>query len=244
MTPRTLYLLLRPTAHAVAWRPVLAGAALGPAVLLVPEALTTRLTGTHLTTLARIAAICFALGAAFLLDDPASRSTVTVPTSRLARNLVRVALAGPAVALCWALMLVLVKTTGHHAAAAQLPVAGLTLEAATLLAAALAVSAMAQRRTVTGTTSIVAAPAVLLLAVVAWLLPAPVALVVKPADPHWTAAHQRWGAVLAIALVVFGWAGRERGRRPTARRAAPPDGHSPGGAAAHSGVAPVRPVRP
>jgi len=113
MSPRTLYPLLGPTAHAIKWRPVAAGAALGMIIMVVPEALTDRLTESHLTTLARLAAICVALGAAFLLDDPATRSTPTVPTTRLARNLVRVALAGPAAALWWTLTLGLAKTTGH-----------------------------------------------------------------------------------------------------------------------------------
>jgi hypothetical protein len=186
------------------------GAALGAAILLVPEALTARLTDTHLTSLARISAICVALGAAFLLDDPATRSTPTVPTSRLARNLVRVTLAGPAVALWWTLTVGLAKTTGHHAAAAHLPVAALTLEAATLVTAALALAAIAQRRTADGNTGVIAAPAVLLLAAVAWFLPYPVALLLTPTDPHWTASHYRWAAVLATALVAFLWASRER----------------------------------
>jgi hypothetical protein len=210
MNTRTLYPLLRPTAHAIKWRPMAVGAALGLAVLLVPEALTARLTGTHVTMLARIAAICVALGAAFLLDDPATRSTPTVPTPRLARNLIRVALAVPAVALWWALTLGLAKTTGHHAAAAHLPVAALTLEAATLVTAALALAAIAQRRTADGNVGVIAAPAVLLLAAVAWFLPRPVALVLMPTDPHWTASHHRWTAVLATALVAFLWASHER----------------------------------
>jgi len=209
MDTRILLPLLRSTAHAIAWRPLVLGAILGPAVLLVPEALTARLTGTHLTTLARIAAICVALGAAFLLDDPATRGT-PLPTSRLARNLVRVVLAGPAVALWWTLTLGLAKTTGHHAAAARLPVAGLTLEAATLLAAALAVAAIAQRRAADGNAGVVAAPAVLLLAAVAWFLPYPAALILPPTDPRWSESHYRWTAVLAIALVAFLWAGHER----------------------------------
>jgi hypothetical protein len=210
MNTRILFPLLRSTAHAVSWRPMVVGAALGLAILLVPEALTARLTGTHLTTLARIAAICVALGAAFLLDDPATRSTPTVPTPRLARNLVRVTLAGPAVALWWTLTLGLAKTTGHHAAAAHLPVAALTLEAATLLAAAFALAAIAQRRTTDGNTGVVAAPAVLLLAAVAWFLPYRAALIVAPTDPHWAASHYRWTAVLAAAIAAFLWASHER----------------------------------
>jgi len=212
MSTRTLYPLLWPTARAIKWRPLAAGAALGMAVLLIPQALTERLTVTHLTTLARIAAICLALGAAFLLDDPATRSTPAVPTPRLARNLVRVALAGPTIALWWALTLSLAKTTGHHAAAAHLPVAALTLEAAALLAGALALAAIAQRRTVdgNGNASVVAAPAVLVFVAVAWLLPHPVELILNPTDPRWTASHHHWAGVLATALVAFLWAGHER----------------------------------
>jgi hypothetical protein len=213
MRARTLYPMLRSTAHAITWRPTAAGACLGLAILLVPEALTTRLTGTQLTMLARLAAICVALGAAFLLDDPATRSTPTVPTSRLARNLVRVALAGPAVALWWALALGLAKTTGHPAATAHLPVGALTLEAATLLAAALALAAIAQRRSPDGNTGVLAAPALLLIAAVTWYLPHPAALILTPADPNWTASHGRWAAVLATALVGFWWAGHEPARR-------------------------------
>lgn len=217
MNTRTLFPLLRSTAHAITWRPMALGAALGTAILLVPEAMTARLTGTHLSTLARIAAICFALGAAFLLDDPATRSTLTVPTPRLARNLIRVTLTVPAVALWWMFILGLAKTTGHHAAAAHLPIAALTLEAATLLAAALALAALAQRRTADGNTGVIAAPAILLLAAVAWFLPHPAALILPPTDPHWTASHYRWTAVLAIALVAFLWAGHERERRRVLR---------------------------
>ncbi|MFC4591686.1 pectinacetylesterase family protein [Sphaerisporangium corydalis] len=214
MNTRILSPLLRSTARAITWRPAAAGAVLGAAILLVPEALSARLTATHLTTLARIAAICVALGAAFLLDDPATRSTSAVPVPRLARNLVRAAVAGPAVALWWALTLGLARTTGHHEAAAHLPVAALTLEAATLPVAALALAAVAQRRTTDGNTGVVAAPALLLLAAVAWFLPHPAALLLTPADPGWEASHHRWAAVLAAALVAFLWAGHERPRLP------------------------------
>src|SRR5262249_11343637 len=130
-------------------------------------------------------------------------------TPRLARNLVRGVLGVPALALWWALMLRLARTTGHHAAAADLPVAALTLEAATLLATALALSALAQRRTVDGNTSVVAVPGLLLVVAVAWPLPHPVELVLDPTDPHWTASHYHWTAVLATALAAFLWASRE-----------------------------------
>jgi hypothetical protein len=218
MRTRTLFPLLRSTAHAMTWWPLVVGALLGSAIVVVPEALIDRLTGTHLTSLVRLAALCVALGAAFLLDDPATRSIPTVPTSRLVRHLVRVTMALPAVALWWTLLLGLAKTTGHHEAAVHLPVAALTLEAATLLAVALALAAVAQRRTADGNTGVVAAPGLLLLAAVAWLLPHPVALILSPTDPRWTASHHRWAAVLATALMAFLWAGHERGRRRAPHR--------------------------
>ena len=209
MNPRTLYPLLRPTARATRWLPMAVGAALGLAIVLVPEALTTKLTGSQLTDLLRIAATCLALGAAFVLDDPATRSTPTVPTSRLARNLTRVLIALPALALCWAVTLGLAKATAHHPAAGNVPAAALTLEAATLVAAAVALAAATARFSSDGNTGVFTAPAVLLLIAVIWFLPHRVAIVVPPGDPHWAAAHQRWAALLAAALVAFLWTSHE-----------------------------------
>lgn len=202
-----MYALTRPTAHAIPWRPLLAGATLGLAVLLLPTALSSRLTPTQLTTLARLAAVCAALGTAFLLDDPSARSTRVVPTPRLARNLLRLALATPTLTLWWALTLTLVHKTGH---AAHLPIAALTLETATLLTAALALSALTQRRTPEATPSLTAAPAVLLLAAAAWSLPHPLELTPSPNDPTWPAAHHHWTALLAIALATFLWASTDQ----------------------------------
>ena len=226
MTPRTLYLLLRPTARATRWVPVAVGAAVGLAIVLVPEALTTKLTGAQLTDLLRIAATCLALGAAFLLDDPATRSTPAVPTSRLARNLVRVLIALPAMALCWAVTLGLARATARHPAAGidpagqHLPGAALTLEAATLVAAAVALAAATARFNSDGNTGVFTAPAVLLLVAVSWFLPHRWAIVVPPGDPQWTSAHHRWAALLAVALMAFLWASHEGTGRP-ARRSLP-----------------------
>jgi hypothetical protein len=60
---------------------------------------------------------------------------------------------------------------------------------------------------------IIAAPAVLLLAAVAWSLPHPATLIRTPTDPQWTATHYRWAAVLATALAAFLWASHERNQR-------------------------------
>ncbi len=200
MNTTILYPLLRPVARAVRWLPLLAGGVLGLAVVAVPVALTSRLTGTQLTDLVRAAATCVALGTAFLLDDPAARSTPTVPVARLTRNLVRVAVAVPAIALWWAVTL---STTPHLRRGA------LTVEAAALVAAALALAATIARYTGDGTAGVYAAPAVLVLGAVVWFLPRPVALAATPDDPHWTVAHHRWAVVLGLAVVAFVWASRE-----------------------------------
>lgn len=210
MNVRAVAALPRPTLHAIGWLPLAAGCATGLAVVLVPEALTAKLTGGGLTYLLRIAALCAALGAAFLLDDAASRSTPAVPTSRLARNLVRVAIAIPVIAGWWVATLALAHAVGHPATVAHLPVAALTLEAASLVAASLAIAAVAQRHTPDGNTGVAAAPAMLVIGAAVWFLPHRVALVVLPDDPQWTPAHRRWAAVLGLAVVFFLLAGRDR----------------------------------
>ena len=216
MNARVLRPLLRATARAVNWLPLALGASLGLAVVLVPEALTTKLTDAHLVELIRVAAACTALGAAFLLDDPATRSTPTVPTSRLARNLVRAAVAAPAIALWWGAALTLARAMAHRPHETHLPAAALTVEVAALIAAALALAATAQRHTTDGNAGVIAAPAVLVLAAAIWFLPRRVALATAPGDPHWTVSHYRWAGLLAAGVVAFVWAGHERTRRPAA----------------------------
>ncbi len=202
MSPRLLYPLLRATAHAVRWVPLAVGAALGLTIVVVPALLTDKLTDTHVVDLVRLAAACGALGAAFLLDDPAGRSTPTVPVPRLARDLARVAVAVPPVAMWWAVILL-------AAARPHLPAAALTLEAATLLTAAVALAAAARRRVPDGGAGVVAGPAVLGLVAVIWVLPRLLALAVAPDDPQWTVAHHRWAVLLAAGAAAFLWAGRE-----------------------------------
>jgi hypothetical protein len=223
---KVLHPLLRATARAIDWLPLTLGASLGLAIVLVPEALTTKLTVAHLVDLIRVAAACAALGTAFLLDDPAARSIPTVPTSRLTRNVVRIAAAVPAIAVWWVATLALARL-GHRPHATHLPVAALTVEAATLITAALAVAATAQRHTSDGNTGVIAAPAMLVLAAAIWFLPRRVALAIAPGEPHWTASHYRWAALLAAGTVVFLWASHERTRRPAAVERAASPRHDP-----------------
>lgn len=213
MTARTAAALVRPTAHAMKWGTFAIAAGVGLAVVIVPMAWSNRLTAAHLATLLRLAAACGALGVAFLLDDPAARTTPAVPTSRLVRHAVRVAVALPVAALWWAATLIAVTLGADRHAVAALPRGALTLEAVALVAVALVLAAAGLHVGTDGSAGTLAAPALLMALAVVWFLPRRVALVLAPADPHWNAAHRRWGVVLLAAGIGFVWASRDSIRR-------------------------------
>jgi fluoroquinolone transport system permease protein len=194
--------LARPTARAMTWGPLAAGTALGLAILAVPEALSHRLTAAHLTTLLRIAAACTAVGVAFLLDDPATRSISTVATPRLLRHAVRAALAVPALAAGWGAALLVAGLGTGTGVSAAVPRGALTLEAAALVAVALGLAALGLRFT-DGSAGVLAAPTLMVVVGIVWFLPRRAALILAPGDPHWGAAHLRWAALLAVAAGLF-----------------------------------------
>jgi fluoroquinolone transport system permease protein len=217
---RTVAALVRPTARAMKWGPFVAAAGVGLAVVIVPETLSDRLTAAHFATLLRLAAACGALGVAFLLDDPATRSTPTVPTSRLVRHAVRVAVAMPVAALWWAATLAAVTLGANRHAVAALPRGALTVEAAALVSVALVLAAAGLHVSTDGSAGTLAAPALLIALAMMWFLPRRVALVLAPADPHWGSAHRRWAVVLLVAGIGFVWMSRDsirRGRLPASR---------------------------
>jgi fluoroquinolone transport system permease protein len=199
-------LLLRPNARAMQWGPFLAAAGLGLAIVAVPAAATVTLTGEDLVGLLRAAAVCGALGVGFLLDDPAARSIATVPTPRPLRYAVRAGVILPAVAVWWALVLVVTVAGAADGIGAALPLGGVTVEAAALSAAALAVATArlrgARLRGGRDSGGIVAFPALLVLVVAASQLPPALALFVSPEDPGWPAAHTRWAILLAAATAA------------------------------------------
>lgn len=221
MNVRVLFPLARATARAIKWAPIGVATGLGLLIAVLPTALITKLTGAQLIELLRISATCGALGAAFLLDDPAARSTPTVPTPRLSRNIVRAAVTVPAAVLWWTATLTIAGAVASASAAAVLPTGALVLETAALVSVGLAMAAIAQRYATDGDIGVIAAPAMLILATITWFLPHRIALLVAPTDPQWAAAHHRWVGVLGIAVAVFLWASRERTprrERPAASR--------------------------
>jgi hypothetical protein len=199
VTARTVHSLIGPTARAMRWKPFLAATGLGMTIVAVPAAMTVVLLKTNLTDLLRIAAICGALGITFVLDDPAARSTATVPTSRLTRRAVRASIALPAIGAWWAAVLTLTTAGAEDGIGATLPLRGITLEAAALFVLAGGLAVLATRGTVDGNGSTVAAPGLLILVAAVRLLPQRAALFVGSDDPTWQSAHHRWAVLLILA---------------------------------------------
>ncbi|MEU6370529.1 ABC transporter [Streptomyces sp. NPDC046931] len=211
---RRVRVLLPPVWRALPWRVlgVAAGAGLAPAAVarLVP--------GGHDSAFAlvllRCAAVAFALGLAFLLDDPARHVTAAVPTRRTVRTGLRMALVVPLAAVCWTVALLLIPGRIRP------PAGDVTLEAALLAALALAGAAAAVRYTDEPQPGAAVAVTPLAGAALAFLLPERWALFVAAASPDWAVAHQRWAALLALT-VAAGTAllpePLRRGRRPALR---------------------------
>lgn len=195
-------LLVRPVLRTVPVAAVLAGGGCGALVLSLDGDLLLRL---------RMAAVAVCVGAAFVLDDAAAVMTESSPTPLLFRRLLRVALLLPFVAGLWAL---LVAYAGAGVTAA------LTLELAAMLAATVAVAALAVPLVPDGRAGVAAVPTLLVLLATAalalperWTLFAP-----GPDDPRWASSHERWGAVLVVALLALVYASLDPCRSPLRRR--------------------------
>lgn len=160
-------------------------------------------------------ALLLALWAGFALDDLAEPTVAPVPFPPLARRTLRVLVAVAALAACWALLLT--RTGGTP------PVGGVTLEAAVLIAVALASAAIASRVTGDHLGGLAAGPVLLGLTLGATRLPPRLALLVAPGDPRWVDAHRRWATLLAVALGVLLAASLDPARgRPRALTVSPP----------------------
>ncbi|MEU1450634.1 ABC transporter [Streptomyces avermitilis] len=197
--------LLGPVLRTLPWRALAVAGALGLVFAGLP-----RLWSWESLPPLRAAALCLALGLAFLLDDPARHTTAAVPTRRPVRTGLRLALVAPVAALWWTAVLLL--------APGRPPAGPVTLEAAALAALALAGAASAVRWSDAAEPG-AATAAWLLFAASAGvlLLPGRWSLYVGPADPQWGAGHVRWAALLAVGVLVWAVAGPEplRARRVT-----------------------------
>jgi hypothetical protein len=196
--------LLAPTWRTVPWPALGAGGGLGLLLVVLTAALSSSLGAPTWANLLRAAAVAGALGTAFLLDDPARHTTAAVPVPRPARQGLRVLLVLPAVALWWTAVVLVGRSEE-----AALPLAGLTVEAAALLALPVAVGAVALRRSGAVAVSPVAGPAALVALVGAAMTRGEWILLPPPGHERWTEAHRMWALVLVAAVAVAAGCARE-----------------------------------
>ena len=210
--PRLLVAALPALVRAVRWQPVPV-VAVG-VVLLLCWRDDTVVNGSGSLWLLRAVALALAAAVPFALDDRSRRTVAAAPTALAERTLAVLGLAVvPAVAV-WAGACAWVAVRGPR----PVPVAALTLEAAAVTAAAVAVALALVRWRDVDEPGAVTAPLVLALGLLVPRLPDWAALATEP-GPGWAAAHLRWAALLALAVVVASAAVADpgRGRAPLPR---------------------------
>ena len=164
----------------------------------------------------RIAAILIALGSAFVLDDPTEETTGHFPTPRWLRRAVRVGLVAPVVTLAWALLVPLAMRSSVDPS--PFPTGALTLELATLVIAALAISAASARFVPEAMGGVAAGPILLGLIAAAHYLPERLAVfLLDPQAPRWHVAHDVWRVLLLIAVAALALVSRDPWRKPLLR---------------------------
>jgi len=232
--PQTAVALSGPTVRSIRWQPVL-GAAGAAAALMFLTTRTRMVFGAPVPDVGervlwlRLAALLLAMGAAFLLDDPSEESTRHVPTTVLARRLLRVTIALPVLAVVWAALLWIAL----HASIVEqpFPVAAVTLEAAGLVALGLAAAVGLRAFVPERLGGVAAAPALLVLVGIAYSLQyLPGHLLLFPLDPAdrvaWRHAHDLWRLVALGALLALVALSLDPGRRGIRRlRRAPAGRH-------------------
>lgn len=209
---RTAVSLVVPIARALRWRALAGAGAAGLALVATPAIAGVELAATDLTNLLRIAAVIAAVGVAFIHDDPAIRTTVAVPVPALLTHVVRGLVGLVPVAVWWAVAVLVTTRATKGTAGGDVPVWGLTVEAAATVAVALSLASVRVRSVEDGSAGATVGPAVLLLAAVATGMPDSWRLYAPPSDPAWGDTRHRWAVILIVAAV--GWLAVGLSRRP------------------------------
>ncbi|WP_018500319.1 hypothetical protein [Parafrankia discariae] len=208
--------LLGPTLRVLPWVPLIACMAVGLALVGAPAAASVELAATDTLMLVRLAAVTGAIGVAFVLTDPAHRTVAALPTPRLLRHAVRVAVPLPGLAAWWCAVLAIATAHSPEPARAVVRPGALTLELGALVAVAAAAGALGVRLEADGNPGVIAAPSVLVLVAAARVTPGTAALFVSPADPRWHDGHVIWTVVLVAGAVLFLTLGNQSAGRPAA----------------------------
>lgn len=207
--------LVHPTARAMSWHPPLWAAVLALAYVLkeAPGAYV-----DYRILVLRVAALLICMGAAFVLDDPTEETLGHVPAPLLLRRGLRVALLVPLLAVAWLGLLQLAGDVSPKDGG-PLPVGDLTVEVATLFVIALCAACVGERLTSDRLGGIAAAPIVLGLVAVAWLLPGDYKVILgSPRDLRWDDVHEWWRGALIGSSILFAWLNRSPGAYRTGSR--------------------------
>ncbi len=153
--------------------------------------------------LLRAGAFLLAVGVTHVLDDAAATFTASSPTRLGVRRAAPIAVMLAAVGMAWLGLL----GYGAGLSTDPVPAAGLTVELGTLLALALVQAALFG--------AVAAGPVLIVTILLALRMPARWSLLQgEPGDAVWTAAHQRWLVLFAVAVAALVWTSRD----PAARR--------------------------
>ena len=194
------WLLLRPTARTIRFSPLAVGVPVG--FLIVWSGM--RHGGDASVMHLPVAGGLIAAWAGFLLDDAAAETVAGAPTTLVARRVVRIVLAIPAMALAWAAFVVYADATGN----------ALTLSAALTaqIVVALGFAAVGTGRAGTGRGGPLAIAGLFLVFVVLPLL-FKVPLTLNPDVDSWHHLYGQWLWIGAAGLIVFRVASADPGRR-------------------------------
>ena len=196
-----------PVTRAVSWGPLAGGCVTALALVVW---LRTRDAGTAgLIGGLRIGAVLLAAGAAFALDDAAATTLASSPTPLSARRSLRLALTVGACLAAWTALLGIAGVPTHAAA-------GLSVEAAGMLAVALAAASVAGPWIGNGLGGLAGGPTL-----VSFLLAAMIvqqhwprwALLAFPGTPAWEAAHARWLVLAGAGSALVALAALDPARR-------------------------------
>lgn len=192
-----------PMTRAISWGPLAGGSVAALAVMVclrMRDASTAGLIGGL-----RVGAVLLAAGAAFAIDDPAATTLASSPTPLSVRRSLRLALALGACFAAWTAMLRIAGGPTHPAAA------GISVEAAGMLAVALAAASVAAPWIANGLGGLAGGPtlvALLLAAMIVQQYWPQWALLAFPGTPAWEAAQLRWlllagagGTLVALAAL-------------------------------------------
>jgi len=194
-----LIALFPPIVRAARTGPFLLACAAGWVLLAIPAALTTTIDPNSLTLQLRLATVCAAVGAVFLLDDPAKPTTLVVPTRAWVTTALRIGLGVLLAALWWGVAVAIVLVGAEDGVGDDLRLGGTAVEAATILAVALLLGVAGYRLAERGVGSTAAAPTLLVVVGSLALLPRDAALFVAVSDPAWADVHARWSVLLLTA---------------------------------------------